>query len=70
MNTNSLQEDSEANYFAMELLMPEDWLRADLGDKKVFDIESDPAIGILAARYQVSEQLMTLRLVQIGVLKP
>jgi len=69
MNTNNLQTEQEANYFAMCLLMPEDWLRADLKGKMFFDTESDPAISVLAKRYQVSEQLMIIRLVQIGVLK-
>lgn len=61
--------EQEANMFAMCLLMPEEWLRNDLQDKKIFDLESDAAIPALAERYDVSVQLMTLRLCQIGVIK-
>lgn len=55
-------KETEANRFAAELLMPRDLLVVDL-KKGRFDI---PA---LAQRYQVSEQAMSVRLLQSGLLK-
>lgn len=60
--------DKEANIFAMELLMPRDWLLADLKELGSIDIESDPNIKRLAKRYQVSEQIMIMRIVQLSKL--
>lgn len=59
--------EREANQFAMELLMPRKWLESDV--KK---IEKDGGgldeehVKKLAKRYQVSEMMMTLRLVDLG----
>lgn len=70
-------DELEANLFAVELLMPEPWLRRDCrmmfdiakGQRGPrFDIEYDPRIEQLADRYQVSVQLMTIRLIDLGLL--
>lgn len=55
--------DREATAFAMELLMPYDWLMADLqAMDPPLDFEHDDRIAALARRYQVSEQLMLSRI--------
>lgn len=53
---------AEANAFAMELLMPEDWLRADIAKLGGVDIEDTTTVATLAKRYKVSVPVMTLRL--------
>ncbi|MHC4620567.1 MAG: ImmA/IrrE family metallo-endopeptidase [Planctomycetota bacterium] len=60
--------EREANYFAMCLLMPEDWLHHELAGQPPFDIESDERIAELAKHYGVSVQLMMMRLHQLGYL--
>jgi Zn-dependent peptidase ImmA (M78 family) len=57
--------DVEANAFAMELLMPADWLRADIAELGGIDIEDDKVISDLAKRYGVSRQIMTRRIVEL-----
>lgn len=57
-------EEIEANRFAAELLMPKDFLEADL-DKYDIDIEDEAAIKQMADRYGVSLQAMTLRIVNL-----
>lgn len=61
-------EEVEANLFAAELLMPEEFLVNSLRDKKI-DIEEDDIIEALANDYKVSPQAMTYRLVNLGFLK-
>lgn len=60
------QMDREANAFAMELLMPEEWLRADLAKLGGIDIEDERKIGKLAKKYGVSSPVMILRLAQLA----
>lgn len=59
-------EETEANYFAMCLLMPEKFLRADIA--KLKKMELDEVAETLAKKYKVSVAIMTLRLGQIGVI--
>lgn len=58
------REEIEANSFAAALLMPADWIGADiegsLGERAV------RAVGALAQRYNVSTQAMELRLINLG----
>lgn len=58
-------EDAEANYFAMCLLMPEDFVRAEVAKIGWFDIEDDRAMKTLAKKFQVSVTMMTMRLGQL-----
>ncbi|MBU2602665.1 MAG: ImmA/IrrE family metallo-endopeptidase [Actinobacteria bacterium] len=51
LRETSAQEE-EAQAFANELLVPRDWLRRDLRSRPT------PAIGVLAARYQVSTHVI------------
>lgn len=55
--------EAEANAFAMELLMPEEWLRKDIAGG--FDIEDDAKLKKLAKKYGVSMQVMALRIGQL-----
>jgi Zn-dependent peptidase ImmA (M78 family) len=58
--------DAEANAFAMELLMPEEWLRADMAKIGGIDIDDDKTIKKLAHRYRVSPNVMLVRLAQLS----
>jgi len=58
----------EANAFAAALLMPEDWLRADLADRKI-DLSDDVAVRNLATRYEVSQQALTFRLMNLNLVE-
>ncbi|MBB6451999.1 Zn-dependent peptidase ImmA (M78 family) [Salirhabdus euzebyi] len=67
----SLQiEEKEANAFAMALLMPEGLVRKQvakyINDEHGIDQENDENIKKLADLFQVSEQLMLIRLSQLG----
>lgn len=57
--------DVEANAFAMELLMPELFLRLDLEKAGGVDIEDERALTRLARRYGVSVTVMACRLGQL-----
>ncbi len=57
-------EEIEANAFAASLLMPEDFLKADLANL-VLDIEDPQQVQLLAKRYEVSAQAMTIRLMNL-----
>lgn len=61
-------QETEANYFAMCILIPEEWLRRDLAEMfpNGIDLMQDD-VDKLAKRYQVSVQLMTFRLTDIGM---
>jgi len=56
----------EANQFAAGLLMPEELLKATLGESGPV---SDVDVVRLALRFQVSERAMTVRLVSLGLLQ-
>lgn len=59
--------EAEANIFAVELLMPETWIAADMSSRRwPLDIEGDDTVPLMAKRYGVSQQLMTLRLDDLG----
>lgn len=64
--TDTRDQDIEANAFAMELLMPEPWLRADLAMTGGVDIEDDKAIARLAKKYRVSPTVMAVRIGQLA----
>jgi Zn-dependent peptidase ImmA (M78 family) len=56
----------QANQFAAGLLMPEELLKASLGETGPV---SDVDVVRLALRFQVSEQAMTVRLISLGLLQ-
>jgi Zn-dependent peptidase ImmA (M78 family) len=57
----------EANQFAAHLLMPTDFLEDDLNELQVIDKR---AVLLLAEKYLVSRQAMTIRLSQLGITGP
>ena len=59
--------DSEANAFAMELLMPEKFLKKDIGSLQGEPL--DLALDKLAQKYQVEKTVMVIRLTQLGYFK-
>ncbi len=58
------QQEIEANAFAAELLMPQRLLRDHLGSQRV-DLHDDVAVTRLAAKFGVSVQALTVRLVTL-----
>lgn len=62
-------EEIEANRFAAELLMPEHMLVGDLKGR-VIDFENEEDLRRLAAKYRVSLQALTFRLINIGLISP
>lgn len=65
-------KEVEANAFASALLMPEEFIRNDLARYKVdyLDYVNDFMIADLAKYYKVTEARMTMRLVELEILKP
>ena len=59
-------QEIAANSFAAELLMPEDAVRKYVEDKLV-DVYDDATIRRLAARFGVSVQAITIRLIRLGL---
>jgi Zn-dependent peptidase ImmA (M78 family) len=60
--------ESEANYFAMCLLMPEQFLRADFPKYRDEGRGLENVIEALANRYKVSVVHMTIRLAQLKLI--
>jgi Zn-dependent peptidase ImmA (M78 family) len=57
-------EEIEANAFAANLLIPAQWIRADVGGSPI-DFENEARIESLADRYEVSTQAMIVRLTSL-----
>lgn len=69
----SVDEEIEANQFAAELLMPAGVLRREVANSRIeyaaWDGEHyDPDIELLARKFRVSKQSLTLRLSSLGLL--
>jgi Zn-dependent peptidase ImmA (M78 family) len=65
--------EMEANYFAASLLMPREFVRADVAQLARFNGEvmlEEEEIRSLALRYAVSPLAMTYRLVNLGLMDP
>lgn len=64
-------KEIEANFFAAELLMPEELLKNDIeqytreNSGKTLDFEDDEVVGYLAGKYQVSRHAMSVRLASL-----
>lgn len=58
----------EANAFAAALLMPAPFLREDLHNRAI-DMFDETAVKRLAQRYKVSVQALTIRLMELGLLR-
>jgi Zn-dependent peptidase ImmA (M78 family) len=64
--TDNLDE-REANRFAAELLMPEQFIEVDAPR---FPFINDAVVSTLASKYKVSTQAMQIRLMNLGYLEP
>lgn len=62
------EDEMEANRFAAEILMPGEFLRADLENLGPVSVDDEQAISKLAKRYQVSKQAMTIRLTSLDLI--
>lgn len=58
------QQEAEANYFAMCLLMPEPFVRTEVEKMgaRAFDLADDRAVAKLAEKFKVSISIMAWRL--------
>ncbi len=63
------EDEVEANRFAAELLMPEEFIRGDLDGNGRAAVEQGEVIGHLAQKYGVSKQAMTIRLTSLGLIQ-
>jgi len=61
------EEEIAANAFAAELLMPERILRQYL-DRQGIDVLDEVAVKRLALKFDVSEQALTIRLINLGLI--
>ena len=61
-------EESEANQFAMELLIPEHLLRKDM-PSRITVMDLDAVVPGLAKRYAVDRVHMTFRLIDLGLVR-
>jgi Zn-dependent peptidase ImmA (M78 family) len=59
-------EEMEANLFAAELLMPEQFLAKDVERLEALDLLDEGLVAKLAETYKVSIQAMTFRLAYLG----
>ena len=62
-------EEIDANGFAAELLMPRHMLLADLQGQQI-DFENEEDLRPIAAKYRVSVQALTFRLMNFGLISP
>lgn len=61
-------EEKEANYFAASLLVPEALLRSYI-DSRQLDISDELDVYLLANAFGVSEQAMSIRLQNLGLIR-
>jgi len=59
--------EKEANYFAANVLMPENAVR-DLFSESIIDFYDDEDIRTLASKFKVSSSAMTYRLINLGLI--
>ena len=57
--------EKEANQFAAELLMPEDWIKEDF--VKLYDQDVEDIVGRLAKKYDVSQTALMYRLMGLNL---
>lgn len=62
-----LTEEVEANAFAAELLMPENWLREKVADLPLDYVTDEAGVARLAQELQVSVQALSIRLGKLGL---
>ena len=64
LDMENFQQDKEANQFAMEILIPKFMIDEEV--KKGIDISNGLAIHILAKKFKVEENILMLRLFNLG----
>lgn len=75
------EQDTEANYFAIELIMEENLFRRETdyllrsplrhdNYRGAIDLIDDPVVGQLAKKFLVSEQMVVIRLCMLGYFAP
>lgn len=64
--TVDLIREAEANYFAVCLLMPDQMVHNEFAKLTPAERDIDRVFEILAARFQVSQQVVALRLADLG----
>lgn len=67
-NQAEIQQEAEANLFAMCLLIPKELIRRDMAIMGPLNVDGDDRVKKLARRYNVTEQLMVNRLTRLGYL--
>ncbi len=70
--TGTDREEREANAFAAALLMPADWVHDHFMDMVTTRraVDEDSVVARLAHQFDVSEQAMRFRLVNLGLMDP
>lgn len=70
--TGTDREEREANAFAAALLMPADWVHDHFMDIVTARrlVDEDTIVARLAHQFDVSEQAMRFRLVNLGLMDP
>lgn len=63
------EDEREANFFAASLLMPREFLEADLAKEDYIDLLEDEQISALARKYGVSTQALMNRLKNLGYIQ-
>src|SRR5271157_4721592 len=63
------EAEREANFFAASLLMPKDFLEADLAKEDYVDLLDDQLLHTLARKYGVSTQALVNRLKNLGYIQ-
>ena len=63
------EAEREANFFAASLLMPKDFLEADLATEDYVDLLDDEFLRSLSRKYNVSTQALVNRLKNLGYIQ-
>lgn len=67
MGATEKKQEDEANYFAMCLLMPEPLIKNQIA-KTGNTLETEDDVLILARAFEVSEQIMLIRLIDLRLI--
>ncbi len=62
------RNETEANLFAAELLMPKEWVLQHFAQRRDPQVVEDAELRELAKRFGVSQQAMTIRLANLGAI--
>lgn len=63
------EAEREANFFAASLLMPREFLEADLAKEEYVDLLDDDLLRALGKKYGVSTQALVNRLKNLGYIQ-